>query len=628
MFHPFSRRAVQLGLLFLLTASFNQAFGQQSSVASLVKTANGGRSDSTSKSAAKDAVDPASIVAAFVAAENKVRDALNQHTFKRDVVLQTIGPNGEVTGEYVRNSQFLFDDRGRRIEKVLFHPKSTISEMRITKEDIQDLAGSQLLGIDIVEATKYRLSYAGTETLDSRQVFAIDVTPTTEPNPKRMKERYFVGRVWVDCDTFQIVKIKGIVEPQGKQRFPIFETWREPIKNALAFPSRTEADDILHFGALDVHYRIKVRYYEYKLFGSKVSITEIEGPATETDGVPPTTNVAPPKLTPAAPRSHEPSPKANEAAPKLSEKPATKLPLPRNDPRKSAEVCTTNRNAPPVGAYHWPANSEVKVYFTRTMFTPEQSSVLLEAMKTWNTVGAENNSGVKFIYAGETDNRMSCKGCLTVTRREVYKQDRRYYAFFHPMQELGGGVLVSAWIDLDVGITEPNALQGFMAHELGHGLGLWDCPSCKKKQSLMNSFPGPNKHNGLIAPSTCDVATMKSVYQEERQIATAAGSNVDKKPETVRSERAAAISAPVLSTPGRSVINLQRPLIGAAGSSQVSNYKQPELMTSKTSIGIKPEMVQDHGSLLPLNAGKGRLNFFDPRRPQVHRSIFLWNYIF
>jgi len=195
------------------------------------------------------------------------------------------------------------------------------------------------------------------------------------------------------------------------------------------------------------------------------------------------------------------------------------------------------------------------------------------------------------------------------------------------MQELGGGVLVSAWIDLDVGITEPKALQGFMAHELGHGLGLWDCPSCKKKQSLMNSFPGLNKTNGLIAPSTCDVATMKSVYQEEWLIALARA-NVDKKPETGRTEIAAAASATVPSSTELPAINLQRALTGAADASQASSYEQPKLLSSKLSIDIKPEMVRAFGNLSPLNAGKGRLNFLDSRRPQANRSIFLWNHLF
>ena len=226
-------------------------------------------------------MSPAGIIAAFVAAEARARDAMNQHTFKRDVVLQTIGQDGQVTGEYVRNSQFLFDDKGNRIERVLFHPPSTIREMRITKEDIQDLAGAQLLGIDITETGKYRLSYAGSDRIDSREVFVIDVAPAQTPDPQRMKERFFVGRVWVDANSFQIVRVRGKVEPQGKQRFPVFETRREPVGASLVFPTRTEADDTLRFPNRDVHYRIRVRYYDYKRFAGKLTITEIDEPVTK-----------------------------------------------------------------------------------------------------------------------------------------------------------------------------------------------------------------------------------------------------------------------------------------------------------------------------------------------------------
>lgn len=522
MFRPLTKCASQLGFVFLLI-SFNQAFSQQASPASLETGEDGHRSLSVAKSEAKEAADASSILASFVVAEKKVRDALNQHTFKRDVVLQTIGPNGEVTGEYVRNSQFLFDDQGRRIEKVLFHPASTIREMRITREDIQDLAGGQLLGIDIAEATKYHLSYAGTEIIDSVHVFAIDVTPTTEPNPQRMKERYFIGRVWVDCDTFQIIKIKGIVEPQGKQRFPIFETWRQPIKNALAFPTRTEADDVLHFRERDVHYRIKVRYYDYQLFASRVTINEMDELLSDTSETPL--------------KAKETSPKRNEALPKIKQAPTI------NDMRKKNEVCTTNRNAPPTGAYHWPADTEVKVYFGRNMFTPEQRAALLKAVKTWTGVEQEAGSGVRFIYAGLTDSPVSCQGCLTVKRREVQADDKRYYALFNPMRRDDDRLLFSAWIDFDFRIVDSKALEGFMAHELGHGLGLWDCPRCKKKQSIMNSFPGINQHNGLIAPSGCDVATMKTVYQEARQIA-AAKSVGEMRPVAVRAGSALALPRP------------------------------------------------------------------------------------
>jgi hypothetical protein len=58
----------------------------------------------------------------------------------------------------------------------------------------------------------------------------------------------------------------------------MFETWRGPNTAALSLPTRTEADDILHFPKRDVRYRIRVRYYDYKLFASQLKVTEIEEP--------------------------------------------------------------------------------------------------------------------------------------------------------------------------------------------------------------------------------------------------------------------------------------------------------------------------------------------------------------
>jgi hypothetical protein len=224
---------------------------------------------------------PETILASFLKTEAQLREALKQHTFKREVVLQTIGPTGHVTGQYLRNSQILFDDKGNRIERVTYHPPSTIREMRITKEDIQDLAGAQLLGLDIVESEKYELTYAGQEWLVDKLVYRLSVEPAVTPNPYRMKERFFRGSVWIDAETFQVVKVKGKVEPQGRQRFPTFETWRESTNAKFAFPSHTEADDVLRFPNRDVNYRIRVRYYDYKLFASQVTVKEIDPPGIE-----------------------------------------------------------------------------------------------------------------------------------------------------------------------------------------------------------------------------------------------------------------------------------------------------------------------------------------------------------
>lgn len=219
---------------------------------------------------------PALIIRRFIAAETKFRETLVQFSFKREVVLQTIGPQQEVTGEYIRNSVFVLDDRGQRIERVLYHPKSTIKELTITKEDIQDLAGSQLFGLELSELNSYTLSYLGEESLNGRPMYLIAVSPKQVPDPRHMRSRFFVGRFWIDTDTFQPVCLEGITEPHGKQRFPSFTTERQVAIEKLLFPSSTSADDVLRFPHKNVHYRIKVRYYDFKRFAGRVKIVELD----------------------------------------------------------------------------------------------------------------------------------------------------------------------------------------------------------------------------------------------------------------------------------------------------------------------------------------------------------------
>lgn len=190
-----------------------------------------------------------------------------------------------------------------------------------------------------------------------------------------------------------------------------------------------------------------------------------------------------------------------------------------------AQVCTTNKNAPPVSAYYWPPDTSVKVYLVRDMFTDAQQQTLLAAMANWSRVSRQVNAGVSFHYAGVTDALMNCRACLTVTRRDVFKNDRKHYAFFTPLQRDQAGLLISAWIDFDNATTDPQALRGYMAHELAHGMGLWDCKTCKKNQTLMNAFPGVNKHNGLIEPSACDVDVVRNVYELERRVSSNAVSD-------------------------------------------------------------------------------------------------------
>jgi hypothetical protein len=183
------------------------------------------------------------------------------------------------------------------------------------------------------------------------------------------------------------------------------------------------------------------------------------------------------------------------------------------------QVCTTNRNAPPTSIYYWRPDTTVKVYFTRDMFSPEQRLTLFEVMTVWTEAAKRVGADIRFVDAGDSHGLVHCNDCLTVTRSEVYKRDRKHYAFFSPLSWDRDGLLISAWIDFDVSTTSLKALRSFMAHEMGHGMGLWDCKTCKKNQTIMNGFPGINRDNGLASPSDCDLEVVRRVYQHQRQLA-------------------------------------------------------------------------------------------------------------
>jgi hypothetical protein len=241
------------------------------------------------KDAGGAAVDVARIVRAFTSKETEFHRALTGYAFQRDVVIQTIGMGGQITGEFHRTSRFSFSDSGEQFEKITFAPQPTLTEIQLTPEDIEDLGGVQPFTLESSRVDQYNFTYAGKEHIDELDVYAFDVAPKVMP--KKMTERMFQGRVWVDATDLQIVKVRGKSVPEGKQRFPIFETYREQIDGKYWFPTYTYADDDLVFpGGQTVHLRMKITYTDYKRFGGKSKIVE-EG---EPGDVPKPTPTPPP----------------------------------------------------------------------------------------------------------------------------------------------------------------------------------------------------------------------------------------------------------------------------------------------------------------------------------------------
>ena len=75
------------------------------------------------------------IIRRFTAKETQFRQALNSYAFKRDALIQEIGMGGQVIGEYHRVSDFTFDDKGTRFEKINFFPMPSLQGATLTNEE-------------------------------------------------------------------------------------------------------------------------------------------------------------------------------------------------------------------------------------------------------------------------------------------------------------------------------------------------------------------------------------------------------------------------------------------------------------------------------------------------------------
>ena len=124
----------------------------------------------------------------------------------------------------------------------------------------------------------------GREKVDELGTYVFDVAPKVVP--KKVSERFFQGRVWVDDQDLQIVKVKGKGVPEGKQRFPTFETYREQIDGKYWFPTYTYADEKLTFSnGYVVHIRSRIRFTDFARARGSVKIIE-EGEPGEPDAKP------------------------------------------------------------------------------------------------------------------------------------------------------------------------------------------------------------------------------------------------------------------------------------------------------------------------------------------------------
>jgi len=215
------------------------------------------------------------IIQRFAAKEAEFKREWGKYTYRQDVKVQTLEGNSP-DGEYHQVSDMVFNDQGKRIERVVFAPQSSLRRISMTQEDFDDIQNRFPFALTTQDLPDYRITYAGQQKEDELDTYVFDVAPREIVKGRR----YFQGRIWVDKQDFQIVKSKGRVVPDvrgkkgsGENLFPEYETYYEEIDGKYWFPTYTRADDMLHFSTGDVHIRIVERYSNYRRFGSDVKIT-------------------------------------------------------------------------------------------------------------------------------------------------------------------------------------------------------------------------------------------------------------------------------------------------------------------------------------------------------------------
>ncbi|HXH69999.1 MAG TPA: hypothetical protein VNI60_06575 [Pyrinomonadaceae bacterium] len=216
------------------------------------------------------------IVKAFTMNEGKFRAALANYNFSRSATIQTVGMGGQITGTFRRDSILNLNEEGKRFEKILFAPVSTLTEITITPEDLEDLGGLNPFALEPSAVSQYNFNFVGKEKIDELNLYVFDITPKVMPDPKKTKLRLFTGRVWVDDQDLLIVKSKGKAVPETKNnKYPIVETWRENIEGKFWFPAYIASDDELVFDSGQaVKLKMRVKYTDYKQGRSEVIILD------------------------------------------------------------------------------------------------------------------------------------------------------------------------------------------------------------------------------------------------------------------------------------------------------------------------------------------------------------------
>src|SRR3989442_7204920 len=78
------------------------------------------------------------VIRKFAEKEKQFKIARANYVYRQDIRVQTLNANDRVTGEWRQVWDVTFDPSGKRVERVISAPASTLQDIQLTSQDLQD----------------------------------------------------------------------------------------------------------------------------------------------------------------------------------------------------------------------------------------------------------------------------------------------------------------------------------------------------------------------------------------------------------------------------------------------------------------------------------------------------------
>ena len=200
--------------------------------------------------------------------------ALENYTYRQSATVDEISGQGAVTGEYRDVRDITFSPKRARYEAVIGTPRSTLTHIRLTPVDFDDIRNIQFFLLTNEKLPLYEAKYKGEETINGVRCFVEYI----RPRQILSTQRFFEGLIWARESDYGIVQTEGQAVPQietllEQNLTPHFTTIRKEVDQKWLFPAETYADDTLFFRDWPQRIRIIIRYSAYKQFGAESTVT-------------------------------------------------------------------------------------------------------------------------------------------------------------------------------------------------------------------------------------------------------------------------------------------------------------------------------------------------------------------